>query len=191
MALSVGAIWALWWPVSFVWPQFVERFVLDDDPVLLAGRTGVARVVHAVVLALAIGCIGPVIEELIFRGVLLRRWAARWGRVHAVLASSILFGLMHVDPLGSVYFGFALCTLAIGGGGVRVPIRIHALNNLLALGMGLIDEGFQLSGPPWTVEQFREQAAWALPLFAVSAVWAVWWGRRAARAVEWGGRSSK
>jgi uncharacterized protein len=184
IALSVSAVWALWWPLSFVWPGVVESWVLDDDTRLLVGDTALARGAHAAILALLIAVAGPILEELIFRGVLLRRWTRCWGATRAVVASSLLFGLLHVDILGSVYFGFALCMLAMKGGGVRVPIVIHMLNNASAVTMGLIVEAFELGGEEWTLEQFREQVWWALPLFVVAAAWAVWWGRRAVRGMR-------
>lgn len=83
----------------------------------------------------------PIVEELIFRGILLsallergprdparRRWAA-------IIASSLIFGLIHIDPQligGTAVLGFAAAVLRMKSGSLWPAILLHQLNNALA-----------------------------------------------------------
>lgn len=44
------------------------------------------------------GFVGPVVEELVFRGFLMRRFE-KYGKGFAVIVSAVLFGVMHGNPL--------------------------------------------------------------------------------------------
>ncbi|MDQ4096753.1 MAG: CPBP family intramembrane metalloprotease, partial [Actinomycetota bacterium] len=41
----------------------------------------------------------PVVEELFFRGLLLRSLTSAWGTAWAITAQAVLFGLAHFSPL--------------------------------------------------------------------------------------------
>ena len=73
----------------------------------------VATSVAAVVAA-------PVVEELVFRGVVLSSLSSRLGRVGAVAVQGLLFGAVHADPM----FGWSNVGLAIVLGTVGVVFGI-------------------------------------------------------------------
>ncbi len=60
-----------------------------------------------------LGCvIAPVVEEMLFRGVILRGFLQRYERTHAIWGSALLFGLAHLN----IYqFVAALCLGAVSG----------------------------------------------------------------------------
>ena len=77
----------------------------------------------------------PVVEELLFRGYILDAIRARHGDVVAVLGSSVLFGLLHIEPyvvgmatLGGLIYGF----VRIKTGSLWPSIVSHMLWNFLA-----------------------------------------------------------
>jgi membrane protease YdiL (CAAX protease family) len=85
---------------------------------------------------LLIGIIGPLGEEVFFRGFAYRCFRARWGRTVGVLASAALFSLIHVHPLGllSIFVvGCALAYLYERTGTLVAPFALHAANNVAAL----------------------------------------------------------
>lgn len=101
-----------------------------------------------VALALAVISIGPLVEELLFRGILLtsllRTTAgviARSRYVGAILLSGLLFGLVHLPDLGFFWFavpnlvflGLALGWLRLQSGSLWPCVLAHALNNALAI----------------------------------------------------------
>jgi membrane protease YdiL (CAAX protease family)/Flp pilus assembly protein TadD len=86
-------------------------------------------------LILLAGCLLPALgEEAFCRGFLGRGLVARYGPVLGVLLTSLLFGLLHIDPVHA-------CATAVGGIGLHVvylttrslwaPILLHALHNAL------------------------------------------------------------
>ncbi len=83
---------------------------------------GVALLVVLVVVG------APIIEELFFRGLLLRSIQARWSDSLALVASSILFGLAHFELLqlpALVMFGLVAGYLAQRTGRLGMSIWAH------------------------------------------------------------------
>lgn len=89
----------------------------------------------------------PVVEEYLFRGVLLSGWGMRWGATRAILLSSFIFGVLHLDPIGAFVFGVALCLIYYHTGSLLLVIVIHVLNNALALVLMEFPELVQIETP--------------------------------------------
>jgi len=74
--------------------------------------------------------IGPLVEEFIFRGLLLQKWVAKWGFWRGLLASAAVFAIPHLqDVLGAFVFGVIAGILFLWSGSLVIPWVIHALNN--------------------------------------------------------------
>ncbi len=57
----------------------------------------------------------PIIEEFVFRGLVLRGFLSRMGPVLAILLQGVLFGVAHVDPVrGAGNVGLALVLTGVG-----------------------------------------------------------------------------
>lgn len=80
----------------------------------------------------------PIVEEFLFRGVMLHRFTIKWGIKWAILGSSIIFGLLHKDFIGAFIFAVVMCILYIKTSSILVPIVAHMINNLLAYGMEIM-----------------------------------------------------
>lgn len=99
------------------------------------------------VLFLAVVIIGPIAEEILFRGILFTRWSRVYGPARAAFYSSLLFGVLHANALGLFFAGWVLCMVYMYTRSLWVPIAMHILNNLFAVlfyhfelfDMGLID----------------------------------------------------
>lgn len=94
------------------------------------------------VFALLAVTVAPVLEELLFRGLVLRGLMLRFGFWPAALVSSAVFGLLHataVDASGLLVvvsitgLGLVLCLLARRTGRLGPGIGVHALHNALAV----------------------------------------------------------
>lgn len=91
-------------------------------------------------LLLVVVGVGPLVEELLFRGVLLsalmRRWTVGW----AVAASSLLFALVHLPGLEYQWYALPnllllallLAGLRLRAGSIWPAVLAHGVNNLLA-----------------------------------------------------------
>ena len=81
---------------------------------------------------LYMGLVAPVVEELIFRGLILRGLMP-YGKRFAIMASSVLFGVFHGNLIQSPY-AFAV-GLVLGYTAVEYSITwamvLHAVNNLV------------------------------------------------------------
>lgn len=100
----------------------------------------IALLVLAVVAA-------PLVEEMVFRGVVLRSLLSRTGPVLAVAIQAVLFGMAHFDPVrGSGNIGLVLVLGSVGAtlGGAEYLFRrigptiiAHAILNTVAMTLAL------------------------------------------------------
>ena len=116
--------------------------LLPEVPSAVYGR-GVWAAVTLVVMA-------PLLEETLFRGVLLESTRSRYGVFAAWLISSLLFAVVHLHPAVAVnafFMGLILGFVYLATDSLWASIFLHAVNNGVAyvvLAMGLGDEGVLL-----------------------------------------------
>ena len=89
----------------------------------------------ACVMLVVSSCVVPaLVEEFLFRGVILRS-LMRFGTGFAIVASSLLFALMHGN-ISQIVFAFPLgllfAYLIVRTGNLWITIAIHFINNLLS-----------------------------------------------------------
>lgn len=87
------------------------------------------------------GIIGPIVEELVYRGFVMRH-LEKHGKMFAIIVSAVLFGVMHANiPQGAFAFGVGLILAYVAiEYSVVWSIAIHIFNNLVLselLGMAL------------------------------------------------------
>ena len=83
-----------------------------------------------------IGVVAPVVEELLFRGVILDGLQINYSVKTAVVLSSLLFGVTHVLPhamVNAFLLGFFFSWLKLQTGSLRLCIIAHALYNSIPL----------------------------------------------------------
>lgn len=88
------------------------------------------------VAAISFTLLPAVIEEGLFRGVLYRAFEPLWGGTGAVIVPSLLFALVHLDPVQSsvvLILGWYLALLRRYTGSLYPCIAAHAANNLVAI----------------------------------------------------------
>lgn len=91
-------------------------------------------------LAVATVCIVPIVEEAIFRGVLLSGLMRRTHVVVAVLLSALVFGLVHLPDFKFAWYpvptlvlmGLLLAWLRLHSRSIWPSVTAHATNNLVA-----------------------------------------------------------
>jgi CAAX protease family protein len=75
----------------------------------------------------------PFVEEVLFRFVLLERFATKWRVRVAVVVTALAFGILHADPVGAGAFGVVTALLYLRTRSLWPGILVHAANNLLAV----------------------------------------------------------
>ncbi|WP_029231840.1 CPBP family intramembrane glutamic endopeptidase [Butyrivibrio sp. VCB2006] len=105
------------------------------------------------VMFLSIGILGPFVEEVIFRGVILQSYQRTGRIIGSILLSSILFGMMHMNFNQFAYgvaMGIMLALLVEATGTVLASFIAHAVFNSIEVVMmyvnsDAIDEASELA----------------------------------------------
>ena len=93
-------------------------------------------------LTVFLACVvGPLAEELFFRGVLYGAIRRRASRLMATLASGAAFALLHMNPVGFLpimALGCLLASLYERTGSLLAPLAVHILHNTILMGFALM-----------------------------------------------------
>jgi len=150
LSISVATMPLVVSVLAWLAPDVLRGF--SSAPDLLSSTSGI---VQTVLLA-------PVVEELVFRGVMLRACAARWGMHGGVLASATAFAVLHFDSLGALAFGVVMALLYLRTRTLLVPMLCHALHNALIV---LAEPWMSDDGTMIDIASAREQ--WWIGLLGV------------------------
>ncbi len=85
---------------------------------------------------LKVAIIAPIVEELIFRGVILHGFARNYSRLRSVVLSALLFALFHLNPWqlpATFMLGLLLGWIMVYTRNIYLAIAGHSLNNILVL----------------------------------------------------------
>lgn len=126
--------------LSFVVPGFVTWYLEWSYPLTfyqardgsIPAGANLLRFVSLVVLT-------PVLEELMFRGYLLRALSEKWGLWTGVLLSSAVFGAVHVDTVPAMLTGVGFALLYLRTQSLWAAIFAHAAYNLTAYVWNVIE----------------------------------------------------
>jgi membrane protease YdiL (CAAX protease family) len=152
LGFSIGSIYLMWYPLSFLTPSIVDDLILSENALY---SYGIPKPLGAVVLeAIVVIIVAPIVEEISFRGIILHRWALKWNVPTSVILSSLLFGLLHLDVIGAVMFGFVMAVLYIKSRSLWPPIFCHAANNAAAYSLDALSLAAGAPAQP-TIEDFR------------------------------------
>ena len=93
--------------------------------------------------------LAPILEELLFRGLLFNRLSSKHGETFGTLASATAFFVMHVfsNPMlwpAQFCFGLLACCVYFKSKSLLTPMALHAIINLMNFLILIIFEGSQL-----------------------------------------------
>lgn len=125
-------------------PSWVTGF--DIDSVDMSEGAFLLSAIGSIIFA-------PVLEELVFRGVLFNRLKIRLGIVPAMLISSFLFGIGHdFGGITSAFlFGICMCILYLKTDNILVPMSVHFINNVVATILELTSIDYIIGQFPWII----------------------------------------
>lgn len=179
MMFSVGASLVLFGLLSLVAPSFVEQGLRDVASSPSVDRSNSFE--FNLLASFAMVIIAPITEEFIFRGVILQRWATKWGIRAGLLSSSLLFGCLHPhNPIRLSLFGIILGLFYIKTRCIIVPAACHALNNLLVVSIQLLNHNSVTYIPAEQLQYLRYSWLFGIVLLAISLtflsrfLWSKW-----------------
>ena len=106
--------------------RFLPNFLEEEFGAMQSGWIGI----------LAIALVGPLLEELLFRGAITRELLCRYSPKKAILLSALLFGVFHLNPVqvvGATLIGLLLAWLYWRTRSIVPGLVLHILNNSLSL----------------------------------------------------------
>lgn len=110
-------------------PNLSSNFELFEDPLKTA------------ILFLVIVIMAPIVEELVFRGVLFNLLSKNLKTLPAMIISSLFFGVLHSQTfIPTAIIGFLICFIYQKTGNLRYSIMAHMINNLLAFTMPFLSD---------------------------------------------------
>lgn len=124
-------------PVLYI--PLLRLFNIDENKVSEVARdlTDKAHGAGGVLLLTLVVVVGaPIIEELFFRGLVLRSIENRFGTTWAVIGSGVAFGLVHFEAIqlpALVLFGIVLGYLAVRTGRLGPAIVAHMAFNAVTV----------------------------------------------------------
>lgn len=124
IAFSISMFWFQLFMLAPIAPWLVnlmlEAIAIPDTPL------------YIVFTIFTIAILAPVVEEFMFRGVLLKRMIGKTSVWGGILISSLLFGILHLDVIGAFLFGVVASLLYLRTNNLLIPILLHIINNSLA-----------------------------------------------------------
>jgi membrane protease YdiL (CAAX protease family) len=135
-----GMFLVVWAPVA-MWgiPELFRALGADIEPQRhLAYFTGPLDSPWFIVVLLSVTALGPITEEVLFRGYLQSGAVGLLGRRTGVVVVAIAFGLVHVNVGWYAFLPITALGLFFGWlrertGGLAAPILAHCLHNALTV----------------------------------------------------------
>lgn len=123
--LSAGMFWLLLYIGSFISPSLVKKIIkVNTSNFLLQNKYILFLLNRGIVIIIV-----PIVEEFVFRGMLLHKLKVKWGIKRAILISSMIFAIFHLNFIGGFIFSIILSILYIKDENLIIPIILHIINN--------------------------------------------------------------
>jgi membrane protease YdiL (CAAX protease family) len=114
------AIWSVLLGIGLIAPFMIIAAYFPSSGPLRSKMTDIWF--HPLAFLVASGFIGPLLEEIVYRGFfqgILRRYSPLWV---AILVPSLVFAATHIIPAGWAYINLCHCTFNITAGLALTPI---------------------------------------------------------------------
>ena len=184
VVVAIASIYLLFLPLSYVFPGFVKSWYLENSTIMI-WRRGDNYIFANAINYLTIVLVAPVLEEFFARGILLTRWAVKWGVPRAILASSVVFALLHTNFLGAFCFACVMAIFYIRTKSLFVPIVVHIANNLIAWVMQRFTMDLDDPTSYETIAEFQETWRVGALALAVSIPCVILFWRRYISNIDW------
>jgi len=109
----------------------------------------IASQTNPYLLVLEITLIGPIIEEILFRGIILNGLLKKYSPAKAILFSSLLFSLIHGNlpqMFNALFFGILLGLIYIKTKSLYAVIFTHIIANTLSIILSALEEYMPILG---------------------------------------------
>ncbi len=121
------SLWLTVFVASAVAPEWATELMSRRER---SGMTALFQGNQRALLAANVALFGPLVEEVVFRGMLLRRWVETRGVLTGVFGSAAVFAVLHPPSwLGAFATGIVLSVIYLWSRSLVLPVLIHVLYN--------------------------------------------------------------
>lgn len=166
--IAIGYV--IFFPLSFAYPEFVSNWYLPYSPIVYVTH-GEIMWTPTLINLVPLVVFAPLVEEIVFRGIFLRRFAGRYGILRAILLSSMIFGIAHPDSFAATAFGIGMCILYLRYGSLLLTIGVHALWNAACFLLELFYVVLEQREQHYTLEDFHNDWRWGIMFLLITLVW--------------------
>lgn len=184
VGVSLAGYFLLFFPLSYAMPGWIDRYLFQQRPTLMIHSSGFGYPLANILNMLVVVWFGPIVEEFFFRGILLTRWSIKWGAPRAIFLSSTIFGLLHREVIGHIFFGYVMAVLYIETKSLYAPILMHIANNGIAWAFSTAAVVWG-AGTKSTLLSFQSSWPFNIALSLVFIPWAVWFTTRHVPKSSW------
>ncbi len=117
----LGVILSLMYNVFAYYLNFVLKTSLFDNSNNIA------------ITLLSTGILGPIIEELMFRGIIYNELKSKYSNMKSILITTIFFAIIHINIIQILYaliIGFILIFVYEKYNNIKAPIILHMASNI-------------------------------------------------------------
>lgn len=119
--IILGVILSLMYNVFAYYLNFVLKTSLFDNSNNIA------------ITLLSTGILGPIIEELMFRGIIYNELKSKYSNMKSILITTIFFAIIHINIIQILYaliIGFILIFVYEKYNNIKAPIILHMASNI-------------------------------------------------------------
>ena len=176
VVFSIGVFRIFYYPLSFIVPSFVEKILIDsrNRSILITASKTFAPALYYLIFAIDFHVIDPIFSAFTLMAIMLHRWAAKWGKIPAIIASCLLY----IFVLSPYFISGIVATLIY----VILYAKTRSLVVIIVF-MALKNIGFTIWNLSYTtffgnqtaniLDVFRSQIQLGVLFFALSAPWVI------------------
>jgi membrane protease YdiL (CAAX protease family) len=171
LAFSLGTLLSLLAVVALANPAIFDQ-VREGAPGFVVRAPGGIDLVSTLARGATVALGAPLVEEFLFRGLVLTRWGRKLGVRRGLLLSALLFGLLHISlqPLGAFVLGLFAGLLYLRTRSLWTAVAAHVTNNtIVVLASSWGEQQLAHSGELPRGDEVRGLLVFGVALFAVSA----------------------
>lgn len=141
---KVSPVWAL---CALLLPVGVSCALMCTPGIFVANSMNASKIANIILVALfGAGISAGVVEEMVFRGFIMRMVEERWGRVAAAIVPSVIFGLLHIINIdmnlrdiillliAGTSVGIMFSLIVYQSGSVWSSALVHGMWNFIMIG---------------------------------------------------------
>lgn len=174
IVFSIGSYRVWNYPLSFIAPQWVEANL--EHSIFSEAIESTVPPLCFILNITTNYILTEFLFILVFQGIILHRWAIKWGNTKAILIIGLLYGIIsYSNFINGFLIGVISCLLYVKSKTLIVPLAFR----IISRSIDLIVEAYYFfaiqSNSDNILQQFRSEFKLGMILSAISTPYLAWW----------------